>query len=137
MWYCVCHFCFCAHKSPLGWLLYLADTLAFLPYSTLEEPLFVVHHIEMTISVTGSSRLQQFKEVSIGSYILRWCLVLMLLLRFLVWMLHMMKIMKQWRLYVWYIYRLDGIINVYILCVYLCRPKNDWRSVSIKWMLFK
>lgn len=51
------------YKSPLAWLLYLADTLAFLPYSTLEEPLFVVHHIEMTISVTGSSLLQQFKEV--------------------------------------------------------------------------
>ncbi|XP_065906128.1 nipped-B-like protein [Dysidea avara] len=49
-------------KSPAGWLLYLADIMAFLPYSTLEEPLFVVHHVEMTLSVTGSSILQQFKE---------------------------------------------------------------------------
>ena len=56
-------------KSPLDWLLYLADTLAFLPYSTLEEPLFVVHHIEMTISVTGSSLLQQFKEVGFSLHL--------------------------------------------------------------------
>ena len=60
MQHCVAvyHCCFSTHKNPLGWLLYLADTLAFLPYSTLEEPLFVVHDIEMTISVTGSSLLQ-------------------------------------------------------------------------------
>ena len=51
-------------QSPVGWLLYLADIMAFLPYSTLEEPLFVVHHVEMTLSVTGSSILQQFKEVA-------------------------------------------------------------------------
>jgi len=51
-------------QSPIGWLLYLADIMAFLPYSTLEEPLFVVHHVEMTLSVTGSSILQQFKEVA-------------------------------------------------------------------------
>jgi cohesin loading factor subunit SCC2 len=44
-------------------LLYLADTLAFLPYNTLEEPLFVVHHVDMTISIVGSNLLQQFKEV--------------------------------------------------------------------------
>lgn len=45
-------------------LLYLADNLAYFPYNTQEEPLFVVHHIDMTISVTGSNLLQQFKEVS-------------------------------------------------------------------------
>ena len=100
------HFCFSLHKSPLGWLLYLADTLGFLPYSTLEEPLFVVHHIEMTISVTGSSLLQQFKEVSIGIL----CLILMLLPRSLVWMLHMLKTVKRWKLCVryttrWYNYK--------------------------------
>lgn len=49
-------------KNPLGLLLYLADNLAYFPYNTLEEPLFVVHHIDMTISVTGSSLLQAFKE---------------------------------------------------------------------------
>jgi len=45
-------------------LLYLADTLAFLPYNTIEEPLFVVHHVDMTISITGSNLLQQFREVN-------------------------------------------------------------------------
>ena len=50
-------------KNALGVLLYLADNLAYLPYNTLEEPLFVVHHVDLTISVTGSSLLQQFKEV--------------------------------------------------------------------------
>ena len=75
--------CLCfVHKSPLGWLLYLADTFAFLPYSTLEEPLFVVHHIEMTISVTGSSLLQQFKEVNFC--ICNFCIPLFCLLRPLV-----------------------------------------------------
>lgn len=44
-------------------LLYLADNLAYFPYNTQEEPLFVVHHVDMTISVTGSNLLQQFKEV--------------------------------------------------------------------------
>lgn len=46
-------------------LLYLADNLAYFPYNTQEEPLFVVHHVDMTISVTGSNLLQQFKEVYI------------------------------------------------------------------------
>ena len=50
-------------KNPLSLLLYLADNLAYLPYSTLEEPLFVCHNIDMTLSVTGANILQQFKEV--------------------------------------------------------------------------
>lgn len=54
---------FVIQKNPLGLLLYVADTLAYLPYNTLEEPLFVVHHIDMTISIAGSNLLQQFKEV--------------------------------------------------------------------------
>ena len=44
-------------------LLYVADNLAYCPYSTLEEPLFVVHNIDMTISVSGSIILQTFREV--------------------------------------------------------------------------
>ena len=44
-------------------LLYVADSLAYCPYSSLEEPLFVVHHIDMTISVSGSNILQTFREV--------------------------------------------------------------------------
>ncbi len=52
-----------AQKCSVGFLLYLGDNLACLPYSTLEEPLFVVHHIDLTVSVTGSNLLQQFREV--------------------------------------------------------------------------
>ena len=50
-------------RNPSTFLLYVADNLAYLPYNTQEEPLFVVHHIDMTISVTGSNLLQQFKEI--------------------------------------------------------------------------
>ncbi len=56
-------------KCSIGFLLYLGDNLACLPYSTLEEPLFVVHHIDLTVSVTGSNLLQQFREVRIISAI--------------------------------------------------------------------
>jgi cohesin loading factor subunit SCC2 len=54
-------------RNPLGLLLYLADNLAYLPYSTLEEPLFVVHHVDMTISVSGSNIFQAFREALGGS----------------------------------------------------------------------
>ena len=45
-------------------LLFLSDNLAHFPYATLEEPLFVAHHIDVTLSVTGSTLLQSFNEVS-------------------------------------------------------------------------
>lgn len=44
-------------------LLFLADNLAYFPYIVLEEPLFILHHIDMTISVTGSNLLQAFRDV--------------------------------------------------------------------------
>ena len=47
-------------------LLYVADNMAYCPYSTVEEPLFVVHNIDMTISVSGSNILQSFREVGGG-----------------------------------------------------------------------
>ena len=50
-------------KNSLGMLVYVADNLAYCPYLTLEEPLFVVHNIDMTISVSGSNILQAFREV--------------------------------------------------------------------------
>ncbi len=49
-------------KSPLTLMLYLADNLAYIPFTVLDEPLFVVHHIDMMISVSGSNLLQTFKE---------------------------------------------------------------------------
>ncbi|CAI8012871.1 Nipped-B-like protein [Geodia barretti] len=54
-------------RNSLGMLLYVADNLAYCPYSTLEEPLFVVHNIDMTISVSGSIILQTFREALGGT----------------------------------------------------------------------
>ena len=45
-------------------LLFLADNLAYFSYTVLEEPLFILHYIDMTISVTGSNLLQAFRDVS-------------------------------------------------------------------------
>lgn len=48
-------------------LLFIADNLACFPYQTQEEPLFIMHHIDITLSVSGSNLLQSFKEV--GSFL--------------------------------------------------------------------
>ena len=50
-------------------LIFVADNLAFFPYMAQDEPLFVMHHIEIAVSVTGANLLQSFKEVSIPEYI--------------------------------------------------------------------
>ena len=44
-------------------LLFLADNLVTFPYLVFEEPLFVLHNIDLTLSVTGASILQAFREV--------------------------------------------------------------------------
>lgn len=43
-------------------LLFIADNLACFPYQSQEEPLFIMHHIDITLSVSGSNLLQTFKE---------------------------------------------------------------------------
>lgn len=43
-------------------MLYLADNLAYIPYTVLDEPLFVIHSIDIMVSVSGSNVLQTFKE---------------------------------------------------------------------------
>lgn len=40
----------------------MADCLAFFPYQCQAEPLFVIHHIDLLISVNGSTRLQSIRE---------------------------------------------------------------------------
>ena len=50
-------------KSSLSLMLYLADNLAYIPYTVVDEPLFVIHSIDIMISVAGSNLLQTFKEV--------------------------------------------------------------------------
>ncbi|XP_046372301.1 nipped-B-like protein isoform X3 [Haliotis rufescens] len=42
--------------------VYIADNLAFFNYQTQDEPLFIIHHIDVIVSVTGSNLLQSFRE---------------------------------------------------------------------------
>ena len=44
-------------------MLFIADNLAYFPYQSQEEPLFIMHHVDITLSVSGSNLLQSFKEV--------------------------------------------------------------------------
>uniref|UniRef100_A0A3Q3KR17 Nipped-B protein n=1 Tax=Mastacembelus armatus TaxID=205130 RepID=A0A3Q3KR17_9TELE len=50
-------------KTDVNMLLFIADNLACFPYQSQEEPLFIMHHIDITLSVSGSNLLQTFKEV--------------------------------------------------------------------------
>ncbi|CAG0895763.1 unnamed protein product, partial [Darwinula stevensoni] len=49
-------------RLPLAEMLYMSDNLAYFPYQVLDEPLFIIHHIDVMISVNGSNLLQTFKE---------------------------------------------------------------------------
>ncbi|KAL7836079.1 hypothetical protein AOLI_G00273630 [Acnodon oligacanthus] len=49
-------------KLEVRMLLFVADNLAYFPYQTQEEPLFIMHHIDIMLSVSGSNLLQTFKE---------------------------------------------------------------------------
>uniref|UniRef100_A0A8C1QIH4 Nipped-B protein n=1 Tax=Cyprinus carpio TaxID=7962 RepID=A0A8C1QIH4_CYPCA len=49
-------------KSDVNLLLYVADNLTCFPYQSQEEPLFIMHHVDITLSVSGSNLLQSFKE---------------------------------------------------------------------------
>ncbi|KAM6985316.1 nipped-B-like protein B [Aplochiton taeniatus] len=49
-------------KVEVPMLLFIADNLACFPFQSQEEPLFIMHHIDITLSVSGSNLLQSFKE---------------------------------------------------------------------------
>ncbi|KAF3851148.1 hypothetical protein F7725_012920 [Dissostichus mawsoni] len=49
--------------DDMNMLLFVADNLACFPYQSQEEPLFIMHHIDITLSVSGSNLLQTFKEL--------------------------------------------------------------------------
>ncbi|XP_071519960.1 nipped-B-like protein [Panulirus ornatus] len=49
-------------RTSLCELLFITDNLAYFPYQVLDEPLFIIHHIDIMISVTGSNLLQSFRE---------------------------------------------------------------------------
>ena len=51
-------------KTPLEELLYMADNLAYFSYQLQDEPLFIIHQIDIILSVSGFNLLQSFKEVS-------------------------------------------------------------------------
>ncbi|KAM4051010.1 nipped-B-like protein isoform 3-T3 [Anomaloglossus baeobatrachus] len=51
-----------AAKTEVNMLVYIADNLAGFPYQSQEEPLFIMHHIDITLSVSGSNLLQSFRE---------------------------------------------------------------------------
>lgn len=46
-------------------MLYLADNLAYFPYQALDEPLFIIHTIDINLSVNGTNLVQSFKEALI------------------------------------------------------------------------
>uniref|UniRef100_A0AAQ5XE97 Nipped-B protein n=1 Tax=Amphiprion ocellaris TaxID=80972 RepID=A0AAQ5XE97_AMPOC len=54
-------------KTEVNMLLFVADNLACFPYQSQEEPLFIMHHIDITLSVSGSNLLQTFKEMNSDS----------------------------------------------------------------------
>ncbi|CAH8627447.1 unnamed protein product [Schistosoma mattheei] len=51
-----------SQKIPLSQLVYVADNLAHFPYQSQEEPLFVVHHIDLMVSMAGSGVLKNIRE---------------------------------------------------------------------------
>lgn len=51
--------------NDLSTMLYLADNLAYIPYTVVDEPLFLIHHIDIMVSVIGAGILQAIKEMLI------------------------------------------------------------------------
>ena len=43
----------------------MTENVAYLTYNTAEEPLFLIHHVDTMVSVTGVTVLLNFKEVCI------------------------------------------------------------------------
>ena len=43
--------------------LFVADNLAFFPYQVQDEPLYLIEQIDLTVSVSGSSYLQHFRDL--------------------------------------------------------------------------
>lgn len=49
-------------KNTLQHMLYLADNLAYFPYTVQDEPLYIIHQIDLMISCTGTGILQTYKD---------------------------------------------------------------------------
>ncbi|XP_044312765.1 nipped-B protein isoform X2 [Drosophila rhopaloa] len=49
-------------KTSLQQMLYIADNLAYFPYVVQDEPLYLIHQIDLLISLAGTHLLATFKE---------------------------------------------------------------------------
>ncbi|XP_037927462.1 nipped-B protein [Teleopsis dalmanni] len=49
-------------KTSLRQMLYIADNLAYFPYVVQDEPLYLIHQIDLLISIAGTNLLTTFKE---------------------------------------------------------------------------
>lgn len=49
-------------KTTLRHMIYLADNLAYFPYAIQDEPYYIIHQIDLQITVAGTSLLLTFKE---------------------------------------------------------------------------
>ncbi|CAF4283016.1 unnamed protein product, partial [Rotaria sp. Silwood2] len=43
--------------------LFVADNLAYFPYQVQDEPLYLIEQIDLSVSVSGSTQLQQFRDL--------------------------------------------------------------------------
>ena len=64
---CVCvEYCVCLWviaESDVEWADLHGRQHAFLPYQVQDEPLYIIHQIDIIVSVSGSNILQSYKEV--------------------------------------------------------------------------
>uniref|UniRef100_A0A915BWJ3 Nipped-B protein n=2 Tax=Parascaris univalens TaxID=6257 RepID=A0A915BWJ3_PARUN len=51
----------CREKLSLEEWVFVADNIAMFPYQVLDEPLYVIRHIESTVSVSGQNIISSFK----------------------------------------------------------------------------
>ncbi|XP_017489313.1 PREDICTED: nipped-B protein-like isoform X2 [Rhagoletis zephyria] len=49
-------------KTSLQQMLYVADNLAYFPYAVQDEPLYLIHQVDLLISIVGTNLLTTFKE---------------------------------------------------------------------------
>ena len=53
-----------ALQASLSELLFVADNLAYFSYQQLDEPLFIMNHIDVIVSTYGSLVLDTFSKAS-------------------------------------------------------------------------
>lgn len=55
-------------RTPLPELLYIADNIVYFPYMAQDEPLFIMHQLDIMLSVSGSNLLQTFREALLNRH---------------------------------------------------------------------